>query len=152
MFELQLLVPRSPLAYQAPVSSAGAPLQCGGRWVCQIRSKSTCENGIGGWGPQKRSQTSSARSVGTTAGVVAFRSTHSLGARLNTTSDYPLHHSHRSKLTNSIELGSDAPDQNSGLLLFLTKWNPCIVVGHDRQNLMRTPHTHLWEGSFMGRV
>ena len=37
--------------------------------------------------------------VGMTAGVGVFRSTHSLGARLNTTSDYPLHHSRCSKLT-----------------------------------------------------
>ena len=54
----------------------------------------------GGCG-QKRGGTLSARSVGTIVGV--FRSTHSLGARINTTSDYPLHNSRCSKLTNSIE-------------------------------------------------
>ena len=105
-----------PLSYQAPASSTGAPLQRVGRWAHHIRSKSASENDPGGW-RQKRGRTSSARSVGTTAGVVAFRSTHSLGARLNTTSDYPLHHSHRSKLTNSIELGS-VPRLPSRLLVF----------------------------------
>ena len=110
-----------PLPYKAPASSTGASLQRVDRWAHHIRSKSASENDPGGWG-QKRGRTSSARSVDTTAGVVPFLSTRSLGARLNTTSDYPLHHSHRSKLTNSIELGSDAPDQNSGLLLFLTEY------------------------------
>ena len=41
--------------------------------------------------------------VGMIVGVGVFRSTQSLGARLNTTSDYPLHYSLCSKLTNSIE-------------------------------------------------
>ena len=99
-----------PLPYQAPASSTGASLQRVDRWAHHIRSKSASENDPGGWG-QKRGRTSSARSVGTTAGVVAFRSTHSLGARLNTTSDYPLQHSHRSKLTNSIERDQMRPAQ-----------------------------------------
>ena len=43
-----------------------------------------------GWG-QKRSRTSSACSDGATAGVVEFRITRSLGARLNTASGTPLH-------------------------------------------------------------
>ena len=42
--------------------------------------------------------------VGMTACVEVFRNTHALGARLNTTSAYPLHHSRCSKLTNFIEL------------------------------------------------
>ena len=42
--------------------------------------------------------------VGMTASVGGFRSIHSLGARLNTTSDYPLHHSRCTKLTKSIYL------------------------------------------------
>ena len=51
---------------------------------------------------QKRGWTSSACSVGTTASVVVFWSTHSLGARLNTTSDTPLHHSRCSKLAHQF--------------------------------------------------
>ena len=90
------------MSYKTTASSTRALLQRVGHWAHHIRSKSASENDPGGW-RQKRGRTSSARSVGTTAGVVAFRSTHSLGARLNTTSDYPLHHSRCSKLTNSIE-------------------------------------------------
>ena len=52
-----------------------------------------------GWG-QKRSWTSSACSVDTTAGVVVFRSNQPQGARYNTPSDPRLHHPCRPKLTN----------------------------------------------------
>ena len=88
------------MSYQAPASSTGASLQWIGRWVCRIRSKSasrmTLEDGVRrGVGPRLLIL------VGMTAGVGVFRSTHSLGARLNTASDYPLHHSRCSKLTNS---------------------------------------------------
>ena len=83
-------------------SSTCALLQRVGHWAHHIRSKSASENDTGGWG-QKRGWTSSACSDGTTAGVVSFRSTRSLGARLNATSDYPLHHSRCSKLTKSID-------------------------------------------------
>jgi hypothetical protein len=90
------------MSYQAPASSTGASLQWIGRWVCRIRSKSasrmTLEDGVRrGVGPRLLVL------VGMSAGVGVFRSTHSLGARLNTASDYPLHHSRCSKLTNSIE-------------------------------------------------
>ena len=99
-------IPRQMIAvlmsYQAPASSTGASLQWIGRWVCRIRSKSasrmTLEDGIRrGVGPRLLVL------VGMSAGVGVFRSTHSLGARLNTASAYPLHHSRCSKLTNSIE-------------------------------------------------
>ena len=90
------------MSYKTTASSTLALLQRVGHWAHHIRSKSTSENDPGGWG-QKRGWTSSACSVGTTASVVVFWSTHSLGARLDTTSDTPLHHSRCSKLTNSIE-------------------------------------------------
>mgnify|MGYP005683873987 FL=1 len=99
-------IPRRMIAvlvsYKTTTSSTLALLQRVGHWAHHIRSKSTSENDTGGWG-QKRSRTSSACSDGTTAGVVSFRSTRSLGARLNATSDYRLHHSRCSKLTKSID-------------------------------------------------
>ena len=90
------------MSYQAPASSTGASLQWIGRWVCRIRSKSasrmTLEDGV-----RREVGPRLLVLVGMSAGVGVFRSTHSLGARLNTASDYPLHHSRCSKLTNSIE-------------------------------------------------
>ena len=56
--------------------------------------------------------------VGMSAGVGVFRSTHSLGARLNTASDYPLHHSRCSKLTNSIESFLVSADQRFSFLRY----------------------------------
>ena len=61
-----------------------ALLQGSGRLVHHTRSKSAYENNIVRWG-QKRSRTSSACSVGTSAGIVVFRITRSQGARHNTT-------------------------------------------------------------------
>jgi hypothetical protein len=53
------------MTYAATASSTHALLQCcSGHWAHHIRSKSTSENDIGGWG-QKRSRTSSACSDGT---------------------------------------------------------------------------------------
>ena len=105
------------MSYQAPASSTGASLQWIGRWVCRIRSKSasrmTLEDGIRrGVGPRLLVL------VGMSAGVGVFRSTHSLGARLNTASDYPLHHSRCSKLTNSIESFLVSADQRFSFLRY----------------------------------
>ena len=57
---------------------------------------------------QKRRRTPFACSDGTTAGVVEFRITRSLGARLNTASGTPLHCPRRTKLIKSIELAFDS--------------------------------------------
>ena len=54
------------VSYKTTTSSTRALLQRVGHWAHHIRSKSTSENGTGGWG-QKRSRTSSACSDGTTA-------------------------------------------------------------------------------------
>ena len=82
------------MACKAPASSTLALLQCAGHCGCHIRSKSVCENGTVQW-DQKRSQTSSACFVGTSAGIVVLRITRSQGARHSTTSSTPLHHSRR---------------------------------------------------------
>ena len=91
------------MAYKAPASSRLALLQGSGRLVHHIRSKSAHENNIVRWG-QKRSRTSSACSVGTSAGIVVFRITRSQGARHNTSSGTPLHHSRRRLCAESISL------------------------------------------------
>ena len=64
--------------------------------------------------PHPRVLAGIACSDGTAAGFVGFRITRSLGARLNIASDTPLHCPRRTKLTQSIEQGFDAPAQNFG--------------------------------------
>ena len=95
--------------YKTTASSTLALLQGSGHLVHHIRSKSTSENDTGGWRyrwDQTRSRTPSAYSDGTSAGIVEFRITRSLGARLNTASDTPLalHHSRRRLWAESISL------------------------------------------------
>ena len=87
------------MTYKATASSTLALLQGRGHLVHHNRSESRYENGTEGWG-QKRSRTPS-------AGVVGFRITRSLGASLDIASSTPPCHSRRTKLTESIEPGSD---------------------------------------------
>ena len=105
------------VSYQAPASSTCASLQRIVRWVCRIRSKSASRMTLKdvvrrGVGPRLLVL------VGMTAGVGVFWSTHSLGARFNTTSDSvstaPFYHSRCSKLTNSIESFLVCADQDPG--------------------------------------
>ena len=94
------------MSYKAPASSRLALLQLKAvaAWCTTSARKAHMRMTLYDGVSQKRSRTSSACFVGTSAGIVVFRITRSQGARDNTTSGTPLHHSRRRLCAESISL------------------------------------------------